>query len=546
MKVRPIGVVLCEMMILSALVGARGSWVYAQCVIGGVTQLASVCAVGWKYDKKVSNTNNFNPWPGYCENDDKNGQSADYSRSSVLNRDSCPGALIVNSLIDTDHMAEVSCGGNPDTGKILVNLDSLQCEDSNTHVQADARRTQPGSTTCPAVQTALVDDMYARFAKSAPDPVLSAFELQRYQAYKDEVLSTQRHVDEDMLNVLKKYGPLTESASDDPVEQAKQGDELEATLLNSRQVLERYQQAAQRKYGADCDQPEDTVSPELIRGQRACALINSAVEKADWFLSPGTPRGVTERVRTFFMSHGAGADVLAARMVFYYGYSSQERDAMRKSGDVYYVREVPSTELPLIKASGKQPELPPFLELGDGYVYSGDRLRENGHGLDCSSFSVSRDLIQGGSVNSPTTGTLRNIARVLLHEPGITAASLKSWEPYLNCFDVVDLRKGEVPRTLDLVVSVSGLAERNHVTVIESYNQSRGEIVDMEAKGGTTNTLTRCVRPLFENQCASVPDGNPGPGIDPPAVRPDIYVLRFKSASPRDSHGQPLCPLRLR
>jgi hypothetical protein len=212
------------------------------------------------------------------------------------------------------------------------------------------------------------------------------------------------------------------------------------------------------------------------------------------------------------------ARALATRMLVFYALKGEDPNLPRK---LKLIRRSVETGA----RSPRDQDKPYFWELHSGFVYGGRRLAANsGGGYDCSDFMASLLSGHGAATGLISSYTLKSISHYLAGD--ISRSSLsKSAKELLPCFEGVNVRKGEAPQAGDLVVSNNETLKDGHVTIVKRY-LGDGAILTIEDSGGGANTIMSKVRPLYEPPpvCSS-----PEPHVP---VRPDLYVLRFKSPKP--------------
>lgn len=477
------------------------------CHVGQTTQLAAQrCVNVWPADDAKFR------WPdlrNQCDPKSPVCDSAQVIVSQSMQIKDC-GDVRILSIRKSDHVAKVRCSvKSPDkTTDYLVNLDSLSCSPDNV-------------------------SHYGPVPPASP-PGISAEKGEALVSKAEEKMGEIRsEVANDTQVLLGLIEPIPPSTFAGRMRTA-QG-ELGELLLR-----------VQEKQHLDtvCEplNPKVTETDNWVRAQRTCRLLRATVDNGLTLLDaakasslsmsgpdPDHWMGVAlKKEVTRIASSSEGYDqakALATRMLLFYALKGDNPSLPK--------------QLKLIRRSVETGARDPldaaktyFYELHAGFVFGGRGLGSNsGGGYDCSDFMSSLLTSHGHTSGSISSFTLKNIAHHLAGE--IPGSSLSPGAKELeSCFEEVDVRAGKAPQAGDLVISNNEALKDGHVTIVKSY-LGNGSILTIEDSGGGANTIMSKERPLFEP-----PPVCPTPEERQP-MRPDLYVLRFKSPKPNS------CPISI-
>ncbi|MBI3558251.1 MAG: hypothetical protein HY074_18445 [Deltaproteobacteria bacterium] len=190
---------------------------------------------------------------------------------------------------------------------------------------------------------------------------------------------------------------------------------------------------------------------------------------------------------------------LVQRQVMYYGLLDSDTIDSRT------LHNKPVT-LDLVRHSA---EISGVVELHNGYVFGGSRLKEGSDGEDCSDF-IGSVLFKKGTIAPPTS--------VFMEIGDGKPPSRGKWADMSKCLKPLNLRGGDTPSRGDIAV-ING-----HIVFIKGFNEQTGTIDTDEAAGQMFNTVGTFKRPLYERPCGS----GAGRGV----VRGDVRVLRLQPGCP--------------
>lgn len=523
-----------------------------QCA-SGVTELspARTCATGWLNETPPTSHDGLtfsHDYGDFYEEDQATDSPWEKRLKSLrqlsLTRESCPAMKIM--AMDDINRVLVQCtkDGGPVGAPVWVNMDYLKCAAAPSESPEPASSCSgPDSQPIPGKELKKQKQELGEIREHFRDHILGeAFAL---------VSDTQRKLWEDHEALEKPFRGMENA-------------QVYETVFRARERLKPLVHRMQAMFGERCNKtivpqgeiytvtdPEKnkTISyreADLDRAMRTCRLFLGSYYYAQGLLekaaaAPNLPEsddktklkqawgssirlnmstntiGLAEAMSNptlyeGYMQERAGYGPvgryreLVERQMMYYGLlpdgEISEADLHRKPARLEFVR--------------RSREIPGVLELHNGYVYGGSRLRDGSDGKDCSDL-VSRVLFKEGTP-APSTGVFMAIAD---HE------RLKDeWKPLASCFETVNFRNGEIPQPGDIAVM------RGHIVFIKRFDEDNGMLNTIEAAGAKFNSVGEFKRPLFEANCM--------PGQD--VFRADIRVLRFK---PECAAANPLLKAKL-
>lgn len=465
---------------------------------------------------KIANKSCVNGWPKAKYPQWESAHAPDPAKLALPTRIRSEHEL---KIIDLDPIIRMVQVETPD-GKFWVSAEGLECDEKNVSkyvmpVEKNALPTLLGDD-CPKFTELPVPPEHTNTLwKTSSSSIRGAIA----QKAHDFALKTQKNVMHDNRLIAEAFYSKDSFADDAARFQA---------LVEAKNTLIKQAERAQKIYGPNCDMLPAGKQFEISveRGERLCRTLRDAAAMA------GTAIDEKNKSRTLEMTRYDVDDMLlgkqpsnhqlSIRTILATALKLESKENRGKStvlSKLKFARMSPDF-MSIEMGQGRQPG-PEVLELHNGYLFAA--TGKPGEPIECAGFALNYVLGMQrtadpafGKGSIPSVHDFETIHRYLSKESFETGY----FEPYINCFSVVDLRKDQRPMRGDFV------STHGHIAIVDEYNEETREVFTIEAASGKMGTVGRGRRPLYEPSCIGdkpyeSTDWNTRP------LRGDIRVLRF-------------------